>query len=272
MPISAYIPCFNNASTLAAALHSIRGQSVPIQELIVIDDGSKDSAGKVAQDFGAKFIRHEKNAGRGAARSRGITEAANDFILSCDATNALALDFVERALPWFESQKVAAVFGRMWQEDNSTAILRWRGRHLFKTNAQQTLNRRAPLATGGVLFRKSHVLAAGNFDACLRHSEDADLGGRLLAQGYEVIFDPAIHVFSLAVNTLLEVLERYWRWYAGKDEEVSWKLYFRQIVYSLKVMARQDMRAGDLLGVPISLIVPHYQFWCSLWRNLRRTH
>jgi glycosyltransferase involved in cell wall biosynthesis len=269
VPISAYIPCFNNAATLAGALRSIRLQSVPVHELMIIDDGSTDNSCKIAEDFGARIVRHEQNAGRGAVRSRAMREAVHDFVMSCDAGNALQEDFLERALPWFESAKVAAVFGRMWQKDNSTVVLRWRGRHLFKTDALQTANRRAPLATWGVLMRKSHVLAAGNFDSNLRHSEDADLGERLLAQDFEVVFDPSIHVMPLASNTLLEVLERYWRWYAGKHERVSWQGYAKQIIYSLKVMALQDCQAGDPLSVPISLLSPHYQFWKSWARRLR---
>jgi hypothetical protein len=114
-------------------------------------------------------------------------------------------------------------------------------------------------------------LSAGNFDSNLRHSEDADLGDRFLAQGYEVVFDPAIHVLSLSGNTVVEVLERYWRWYAGKDERVSWKGYVKQVIYSLKVMALQDCRAGDVLGVPISIFSPHYQFWKSQMRRVRKS-
>jgi glycosyltransferase involved in cell wall biosynthesis len=267
MPISAYIPCFNNAATLAGALRSIREQSIPTDELMVIDDGSRDNSCKIAQEFGVRIVRHERNAGRGAVRSRAIMEASHDLVLSCDATNALAPDFVERALPWFESPKVAAVFGPMCQEDNSNAVLRWRGRHLFRTHARQAVNRRASLATWGVLTRKSHILGVGNFDPSLRHTEDADLGERLLAKGYEVVFDPALHTLSLADNTLLQVLERYWRWYAGKDERVSWRGYGKQIAYSLKVMARQDFQDGDLSSIPISLLSPHYQFWKSFWRS-----
>jgi len=268
MPISAYVPCFNNASTLASAVNSLRQQSVPINELFVIDDCSADNSCEIAQDLGVRIVRQERNSGRGAVRSRAMLEAVHDFVLSCDATNALPPDFVERALPWFESATVAAVFGRMWQEDNSTVVQRWRGRHLFKTHDQPVANRRASLATWGVLMRKSCVMNVGNFDANLRHSEDADLGERLLADGYEVVFDPLLHTIPLTSNTLPELLERYWRWYAGKDEKIGWKGYFKQVVYSLKVMARQDLQAGDLLSIPISVLSPHYQFWKSFWRKL----
>jgi N-acetylglucosaminyltransferase len=268
-PISAYVPCFNNASTIRMTIESIRNQTIPVDELFVVDDGSSDRSSTIVQDTAVRVICQEQNLGRGAVRAHAMEEAFHEFVLSCDATNALAPNFVELALPWFESENVVAVFGRMWQDDKSTAVLRWRGRHLFKMKAQLALNRRASLITYGVMMRKSHVLAVGNFNSNLRHSEDVDLGGRLLAKGYEVVFDPHLHTLSLANNTLLEVLERYWRWYAGKEERISWRGYFKQVVYSLKVMAREDFRAGDPLGIPISLLSPHYQFWRSWFR--RRT-
>jgi cellulose synthase/poly-beta-1,6-N-acetylglucosamine synthase-like glycosyltransferase len=145
--------------------------------------------------------------------------------------------------------------------------MRWRARHLFKMDCLREVRHAASLATGGVILRKSAVLAAGNFNANLRHSEDADLGRRLLARGYDVIFDPALHVKPLTTNTLPEVLERYWRWYAGTEERASWNGYFKQVGYSIKVMARQDLESGDPLSALVSLFSPHYQFWRSRWRR-----
>lgn len=263
MKISAVVPCYNNAPTLSDAIASVLNQSLPVAELFVLDDSSKDSSVEIAERYGIRIIQSQINLGRGAVRARAIKEATQEYLLSCDATNVLAPDFIERASPWFNAANVAAVFGRICQDDNSTAVLRWRGRHLFKTEDSLAVNRYASLATYGVLLRKSHVLAVGNFNPGLRHSEDADLGKRLLAEGYEVVFDPQLHVIAITGNSLGQVLERYWRWNAGKDERVSWKEYLKQMVYSVKVMARQDWESGDIFAVPISLLSPHYQFWRS---------
>jgi glycosyltransferase involved in cell wall biosynthesis len=270
MRVSAYVPCYNNAATIVGALDSLRQQSVPLSELFVIDDGSTDNSAEIARAWGARVIRHEVNAGRGAARSRAVQEAAHELILGCDATNALPPDFAERARIWFDSGNVAAVFGRICQKDHSTVAQRWRARHLFKTEARQSVNRHASLSTWGVLMRKTHVLSVGNFNSALRHSEDAELGKRLLAKGHEVVYDPQIEVLTLARNSLPQVLERYWRWNAGKDEHFTLKGYLKQVVFSFKVMAHQDLCAGDPLSVPISLISPHYQFWKSFTRKHRK--
>src|SRR5439155_14906930 len=118
---------------------------------------------------------------------------------------------------------VAGVFGRMNQRAPRDVVERWRGRHLFKSTKPCHPDARhyASLSTGAALMLKSAVLQVGNFDKMLRHSEDGHLGGRLLDSGWDVICDPKLVVTSIATNTLQQVLERYWRWYAGKDEPAS---------------------------------------------------
>ena len=114
--------------------------------------------------------------------------------------------------------------------------------------------------------------AVGGYDPRLRHTEDADLGVRLLEAGYDIVGDPDLHVECISSNTLGEVLECYWRWYAGANEEAHVGAYWKTIGYSIKSMAVADLRAGDPRGVPISLLCPHYQFWRSWQRRRRRRY
>ncbi len=265
--VSAYVPCFNNRATLAAALQSVQAQTSPVAELFVVDDGSTDGSPDEVERLGVRVIRLGQNFGRGAARARAMQTAQHGLVLCCDATNTLPPDFVARAVKWFAEPQVAAVFGRVRGAAPETVMDRWRTRHLFKSEAPLAVNRRATLATYGTMVRKSAALAVGNYDAALRHSEDAELGGRLLARGFDVVFDPELHALASARSTFAQLMERYWRWHAGQDESASWKAYLKQVSYSFKVMAREDLRAGDPLSVPVSLFSPHYQFWRSWWRG-----
>lgn len=264
--IGAYVPCFNNAATVRRALMSVRTQMPPPVETILIDDGSGDgSTGEVPE--GVRVVRQTQNLGRGAARARAMRELPYEFVLCCDATNVLAPDFLTRALRHFEDERVAAVYGRIGQPVQTTAIGRWRGRHLFKAEVDFKLQHDAMLATYGAVVRASAVSQVGGYGARLRHSEDADLGGRLLTAGYQVIFDPSLAVTSLAPARMGATFERYWRWYAGADEATTWSGYARNIAYSVRGMAAADLRARDVASVPLSLLAPHYQFWRSRWRR-----
>jgi GT2 family glycosyltransferase len=265
--ISAYVPTYNAAATIRRTVESLLAQTIAPDEIIVVDDGSTDApVAAVLAGFDVTILKQE-NLGRGAARARAMGEAAHEFVLSCDATIVLQPRFVETAMRWFDDARTAAVFGPVRQAYATTLAERWRGRHLFKMEVAAEQNRRASLATGGTIVRASAVRHAGGYNPRLRHTEDADLGARLLAAGFDVIFDPHLAVTSIAKNTLAEVLERHWRWNAGADERISWREYARGISYSVKHMARMDLTARDPLGALVSLSTPHYRFWRSLWRT-----
>src|SRR5437763_1918219 len=100
-PLSAYIPVYNNRSTLEAVVRSIQAQTRPPDELYVLDDGSTDGSGALAARMGVRVLRQPGNCGRGAARARAMQEAHHDLVLCCDATNVLDPNFVEQALHWF---------------------------------------------------------------------------------------------------------------------------------------------------------------------------
>ncbi|HWR76831.1 MAG TPA: glycosyltransferase, partial [Thiobacillus sp.] len=61
---SVIIPAFNSAATLARAIESVRAQSWPAHEIIVVDDGSTDATAEVARQFGdaVRLIR-QSNCG-----------------------------------------------------------------------------------------------------------------------------------------------------------------------------------------------------------------
>lgn len=264
---SACVPCCNNAPTLRAAVESVLEQTVPPAEVVVVDDGSRADSIDTLRGLPVRLIRHDHNLGRGAVRVRAMAETKEPLVLCCDATLALDREFAARALPWFFQSDVAAVFGVFEKGAPHTATERWRERHLFKVGVPRTVQRDASLATGGAVLRRTSVAAAGGFDSRLRHSEDADLGRRLLARGDAVVCDPSLRFSALDRNSVGEVLERYWRWHAGAEEHTDWRGYLRLNSYALKVMARADLAARDPLAAAISLACPHYQFWKSRLRR-----
>jgi biofilm PGA synthesis N-glycosyltransferase PgaC len=256
MFVSAYVPCYNSQATIQEAVRSVLEQTRPPQELIIVDDGSTESMPELA---GVRVVRLGTNQGRGAARARAMQEAKFELVLACDASLILDRNFLSLALPWFEEEKVAAVFGCVKEADLSGASKRWRGRHLFRSDMAQELSLEKTLASGCLVVRRSSVDSIGGFNSALRFGEDADLGNRLRAAGYTVVFDPKLYARSDVDNGVFGVLERYARWNSPNGFGV-WD-YVRQVNYSLKVMMAADLKAGDIPSAFISLLCPHYQFW-----------
>lgn len=268
LTVSAYVPCFNEEVTVGRTIASLLTQTMPVTSVLVIDDASTDRSVEVASSAGAGIVQQPGNAGRGAARALGMEHCRTDFVLSCDAGKTLAPDFLERSLIWFEDARVAAVFGRLRNYSTRTPVERWRARHLFREDEVMAPVHRAPLITAGAVVRRALVEEVGGYDRGLRHSEDRDLSDRLLRCGYDVVFDPALTVYSVADETTRDLLERYWRWTAGVSEQVSFTGYRRSVGYALRTMVVADLRAGDPLSAIISCVAPHYCFWrtrARLW-------
>ncbi len=266
--VSAYIPCFNNRRTIAEVIASVRQQTVAVHEIVVVDDASTDGSPEVARAAGARVAIQPSNLGRGPARRRGMEETSAQFVVSCDATYVIPPDYLARAKVWMERPEVGAVYGRISQEQGGDAVTRWRGRHLFKVGAPKCpATEVSSFATTGSIVRRSAVEAVGNYDASLRHTEDAELGSRLIRGGWKIICDPDLVVYSVAQNSLGQVLERYWRWHAGVDERLSFGGYLRKIWFSIRCMAPHDLREGDPAAALISLLLPHAQLWRTLFSS-----
>ena len=255
--VSAYIPCYNERTSVVAAVRSVCNQTIPPDEVFVVDDGSTDGSERLND---VKVIRLNSNQGRGAARAQAMIEASCEFVLGCDASLELDRNFLANAMPWFREPSVAAVFGRIKEAGPTGAANRWRGRHLYRSDLEQSVSRDISLASGCFVVRKSAVQQVGGFNVKLRHGEDAELGRRLRAAGYAVVFDPALFACSFTKNSVGQVLERYARW--NNAGRMSIRDYVRQIDYALRIMVFADLRARDLKAAGISLLCPHYQFWC----------
>jgi len=266
---SAYIPVYNRAATLRVSLDSLWAQTIPPNEIIVVDDGSTDDSAEIAAAAGATVLRQPINRGRGAARARAMEAAHHPFVLGSDAGNRLPPDFAARALVHFEhAPRLAAVDGWFAQSPGGGLAHRWRSRHLFPPPVP-ALQPTTTHITAGYMIRRAAVLAVGNYDSNLRAGEDAELGRRLLAARWEIWLDPKLSVDCLIQDDLSTVFERYARWNetAAPEPDVSfWRDYLRRCAYAVKVLAVRDLRDNDWACVPVSLALPNYLALRS-WRS-----
>ena len=151
MGISGYVPFYNNAKTVLAAVDSLRRQHPPLDEVFAIDDGSTDHSVELLEAAGVRVLQQTHNLGRGAARKLAMEMARNQFVLCCDATNILPADFAARALPWFKDPKVAAVVGLITDPKPRGVISRWRARNLFKAGIPRSASKGASFITFGTM-------------------------------------------------------------------------------------------------------------------------
>lgn len=82
--VSVIIPMYNGARHLRAALESVFAQTYRPFEVIVVDDGSTDDSGLIAQSFADVRYIHQPNQGVAVARNHGIEAARGDFLAFLD--------------------------------------------------------------------------------------------------------------------------------------------------------------------------------------------
>jgi len=100
MFVSVIIPTYNRKLCLFQAVDSVLAQTVPVEEIIVVDDGSTDGTFEaVCARYGAlvKAIRQD-NSGASAARNRGLREARGEWIALLDSDDVWLPMKIERQL------------------------------------------------------------------------------------------------------------------------------------------------------------------------------
>ena len=105
--VSVMMPCYNCAKTLPLALASLIAQSYENWECILVDDASTDrpiDIVQLANDKRIKYIRLDRNVGRGAARQIALDRAAGDYLCMLDADDWLYPSKIRRQLEVIESE------------------------------------------------------------------------------------------------------------------------------------------------------------------------
>lgn len=94
MRLSIIIPIYNVEDTLQRCLESVLAQVDETMEVVLIDDGSTDSSGQIAQDMtagrGNCRLIQQTNKGLSAARNAGIEVATGDYLTFVDSDDFIA--------------------------------------------------------------------------------------------------------------------------------------------------------------------------------------
>ncbi len=97
LTVSVIIPTYNRAGFVGEAIESLRSQTRPPDEIIVVDDGSTDHTAEVLSRFDSCIsVITQPNAGLSAARNTGLRAATGDLIALLDSDDTLLPKSIER--------------------------------------------------------------------------------------------------------------------------------------------------------------------------------
>lgn len=123
--VSIVIPSFNHAAFIVEAIQSVLNQTYQNTEIIVVDDGSKDSSTNLIKDLilnyqGNKKIKliEQPNLGAHKAIERGITDSNGEYIGILNSDDYFSENRVERLLQTMNDENADLVFSRVIHVDN----------------------------------------------------------------------------------------------------------------------------------------------------------
>ncbi len=192
---SVVIPVYNSRDTIRKALLSVVGQSVPPQEVIVVDDGSTDGSPDFVEGLALPLVRvvRQANAGPAVARNRGIAESRGEYVCFLDADDWWDEDFLHHITNMIKNHPGAGIYCTgYWIHRRDGVFL---NEHkirvvspipdVFRTAAESNLCR-----ISACVMPREAVAAAGGFPAGMHQGEDVCLWARV-ALSYPVCYSPA---------------------------------------------------------------------------------
>lgn len=134
MKISVVIPCYNQGEYLEDSIESAYSQTVSPHEILIVDDGSGDDSGEIADRYMFKEfpqiespvrVIHQVNKGLPSARNTGIMNATGDYILFLDADDMLeenAIEEITKAIIQTNADVIAPSFTEFGKSDREVIL------------------------------------------------------------------------------------------------------------------------------------------------------
>jgi glycosyltransferase involved in cell wall biosynthesis len=105
LQVSVIVPTYNRGEMLRAALESVLAQTVPVGEIVVVDDGSTDDTHAIVESLAARderahvlYLGGEHTNRRGEVRNRGVAASSGDLLAFLDSDDLWKPERIERQL------------------------------------------------------------------------------------------------------------------------------------------------------------------------------
>lgn len=199
--VTVIIPAYKVATFIKATLGSVLSQTVSNSEIIVINDGSPDTA-ELEQEIAPythliTYIR-QPNKGAGAARNAGLRVARGEFVAFLDGDDLWLPNFLEEQLRLVNSEGgydlVYADAGNLV----GNTLVRSTNMNANPSDGPVTpeslIAGKCVVITSSVVARRCLILEVGLFDENFPNSQDFDLWLRLAKHGARITYQKKVLV------------------------------------------------------------------------------
>lgn len=188
--VSVVIPAYNAEVYVKEAVTSVLRQSYPLEEIVVVDDGSTDGTLQALRELEAAnpdrvLVMSGPNKGGSAARNRGMAAATGEYIEFLDADDLLFPEKIERDVAML-SERPALLFGLHEGYHGSEKVFEASGFPSPDPWVCFVSNKFGH--TSANLFRRDAVVKAGRWDETRPFAQEYDLIARMLMNEPHVMF------------------------------------------------------------------------------------
>lgn len=197
LTVACVIPYYNGSKYIERALKSIEIQTVPPEEIIIVNDGSTPNESEFLNTLKKKYsftIIEQKNGGQGSARNTGVNSSKSNFICFLDQDDFYLPNHIEElknAIP-VNDRLFGYVYSNVCDADeygNVHNLTRLRpATQDPKSNLVNLLRHDLYVLPSATIISKKAFLSIGGFDPQFRGYEDDDLFLRLFRAGYSNYF------------------------------------------------------------------------------------
>jgi len=202
------IPFYNGADFIERAVKSVFNQTVPADEVFVVNDGSRpeerEALGALAERYPFRIIDKE-NGGQGSARNAGVAASRSDYICFLDQDDFYLPNHIEllaNAIPG-DDARFGFVYADLYEADVDgnvvrTELVKQHSKDHPKTSIFDILRYDMFVLPSATLVSRAAFDAVQGFDPQFMGFEDDDLFLRIFRKGYSNHFlDRAVTVWCI---------------------------------------------------------------------------
>jgi amino acid adenylation domain-containing protein len=269
--VSVVIPAYNSAKFLPEAIESVLGQTYPVFEIVVVDDGSTDETKAVCDQYPTVKYIYQANQGVAEARNTGMRMSSGEYLIFLDSDDRLLPQAAEIGINCIKDRpEVGFVFGGyMFQTMNSNGSYITEeiyDNQLEVASYATILAARHKIQCGCIVFRRVAIESIGEFDQTLAPAEDVNLFLRI-AREFPIYFHGQIvseyryngnNLSSKAAKMLIIALRSHRRQWSyiqqavNKEYEIAYecgrqywtKLFLDRLPYEIV----KNVRAGKSIA------------------------
>ncbi|MEJ2740625.1 MAG: mycofactocin biosynthesis glycosyltransferase MftF [Dehalococcoidia bacterium] len=213
--VSIIIPVKDRPEDIVECLQSLSDLNYPEDkmEVIVVDDGSKQSISDIVSSFNAKLIKLEESQGASVCRNIGAHNAGGDILAFLDADCIADKNWLREIVPFIQIEGIGAVGGlvdsyyhksQLDRYEEAFSSLSMGKRLIFQGNTESSFY----VPSCNLLVTSAVFRAMGGFKKEMHVGEDVDLCWRIRKNGHILLYVPAGKVAHKHRNKLFKMLQR----------------------------------------------------------------